>query len=326
VSKILSQEEVDALLTGISKGDVPTGTDKPKNMGEIVPYDLTSQDRIIRGRMPTLAIINQRFIREFRTSLSTQLRKVVDISPAATDIVKFGEFLKTLFLPTSLHIFRMDPIRGQALLVLESNLVFSLIDAFLGGKGNQGIKIEGRDFTNIENRMIRKVVDAALADYEKAWSPVHPISIRFSRSEVNPQFVGVVPSTDLVVAMSFEVDMENSAGKLIICIPYGCLEPIRNLLQAGFQSGQPEVDLAWMKRFKDRVREVPVNLTAELGKTRIKGKDLLNLEVGDVLLLDRYATGELDVKVEGVRKFRGHPGVFKGNRAIKISHVREGRS
>jgi flagellar motor switch protein FliM len=326
VSKILSQDEVDALLTGISQGDVPTGTDKPKNTGEIVPYDLTSQDRIIRGRMPTLEIINQRFVRSFRTTLSTQLRKVVDIGAASTDIVKFGEFLKTLFLPTSLHIFRMDPIRGQALLVLESNLVFSLIDAFLGGKGNQGIKIEGRDFTNIENRMIRKVVDAALADYEKAWGPVHPVSIRFSRSEINPQFVGIVPSADLVVAMAFEIDMENSAGRLIICIPYGCLEPIRNLLQGGFQSGQPEVDLEWMERFRDRVREVPVNLSAELGQTKIKGKELLSLEVGDVLLLDRYATGELDVRVEGVLKLRGYAGIFKGNRAIKISHVLEGRS
>lgn len=319
MSKILSQDEVDALLTGISKGDVPTGTAEPKVSGEIAPYDFTSQDRIIRGRMPTLEIINQRFVRTFRTTLSTQLRKVVDISAASTAIVKFGEFLKTMFVPTSLHIFRMDPIRGQALLVLESNLVFSLIEAFLGGKGMKGIKIEGRDFTNIENRIIRKVVDAALADYEKAWNPVYSVSIRFSRSEVNPQFVGVVPTTDLVVVISFEVEMEASAGKLIVCIPYGCLEPIRNLLQAGFQSGQPEVDLAWMERFRDRIIETPVNITAELGRTRIKGKDVLALEVGDVLLLDRNATGELDVRVEGVLKFRGYPGVFKGNRAIKIS-------
>lgn len=319
MSKILSQDEVDALLTGISKGDVPTGTDEPKNLGEITSYDLTSQDRIIRGRMPTLEIISQRFVRAFRTTLSTQLRKVVDISAAETTIVKFGEFLKTLFVPTSLHIFRMDPIRGQALLVLESNLVFSLIDAFLGGKGIQGIKIEGRDFTNIENRMIRKVVDAALANYEKAWNPVYPISVQFSRSEVNPQFVGIVPGTDLVVVISFEVEMEASAGKLIICIPYACLEPIRNLLQAGFQSGQSEVDSAWMERFRDRIIEAPVNVTAELGRTTIKGKELLTLEAGDVLLLDRNTTGELDVRVEGVLKFRGYPGVFRGNRAIKIS-------
>ena len=326
MSQILSQDEVDALLTGISKGDVTTGKDEPKVSGEVTPYDLTSQDRIIRGRMPTLEIINERFARVFRTTLSTQLRKVVDISAASTNIINFGEFLKTLFVPTSLHIFRMEPIRGQAVLVLESNLVFSLVDAFLGGKGIKGIKIEGREFTNIENRMIRKVVDAALADYEKAWNPVYAVSIRFSRSEINPQFVGIVPHTDLVVATSFELDLETSAGKLIVCIPYGCLEPIRNLLQAGFQSGQPEVDLAWVGRFRDRFIETPVNLTAELGRTEIKGRDLLNLEVGDVLLLDRNSADELDVRVEGILKFRGFPGVLKGNRAIKISSVLEGRS
>jgi flagellar motor switch protein FliM len=318
VSRILSQDEVDALLSGISKGDVPTGTDEPRDSDEIVPYDLTNQDRIIRGRMPTLDIVNQRFIRSFRTTLSTMLRKVVDLSDASTSIVKFGEFVKTLFVPTSLHIFHLDPIRGQALLVLESNLVFSLIDVFLGGRASKGIKIEGRDFTNIENRMIRKVVDAALAEYEKAWSPVYSLAIRFSRSEVNPQFVGIVPPTDLVVTISFDLEIETSAGKLIICIPYGCLEPIRNLLKAGFQNVQPEVDLAWVKRLRDRVMETRVNLIAELGRTEIKGRDLLDLEVGDVLLLDRCAADEMDVRVEGVRKFRGYPGAFKGSRAIKI--------
>lgn len=319
VSQILSQDEVDALLSGISKGDVPTGTDEPKDSDEVIPHDLTSQDRVIRGRMPALEIINERFSRIFRTTLSTQLRKVIDIRAASINIVKFGEFLRTMYIPTSLHIFRMDPIRGHALLVLETNLVFSLIEAFLGGKGTKGIKIEGREFTNIENRMIRKVADAALADYQKAWNPVYSLSIHFVHSEVNPQFVGIVPTNDLVVAAYFELEMEASAGKLIFCIPYACLEPIRNLLDVGFQSGQLQVDLAWLERFKDRLIETPVNIIAELGRTEIKGKDVLSLEVGDVLLLDRSPTDKMDVRVEGVLKFRGYPGVFKGNRAIKIS-------
>jgi flagellar motor switch protein FliM len=304
LSRILSQDEVDALLSGISKGDVPTGTDEPEDSGEISPYDLTSEDRIIRGRMPTLEIINQRFIRSFRTTLSTMLRKVVDLSDASTNVVKFGEFMKTLFVPTSLHVFHMDPIRGQALLVIESNLVFSIIDVFLGGKGMKAIKIEGRDFTNIESHMIRKVVDAALADYERAWNPVFPISTRFARSEVNPQFVSIVPNIDLVVTISFELEIEASTGKLIICIPYGCLEPIRNILQAGFQNVQPEVDRAWVERFRDRILATPVNVTAELGRTQIRGRDLLDLQVGDTLLLDRCATDEMDIRVERILKFK----------------------
>ncbi len=319
MSQILSQEEVDALLSGISKGDVLTGTDEPVSANGVLVYDLTSQDRIIRGRMPTLEIINERFARIFRASLSTQLRKVVDIGSAPMDMIKFGEFLKALFVPTSLHIFRMDPIRGHALMVLESNLVFSLIDAFLGGKGIKNIKIEGRDFTNIENRMIRKVVDAALVDYEKAWNPVYPISVSFARSEVNPQFVGIVSASDLVVVTYFEVEMESSAGKLIICIPYGYLEPLRDTLQAGFQRDQMELDTTWMGRFKERLHEVPVNISVELGRTEILGRDLLGLEKGDVLVLDRYTTDELDIRAEGVLKFKGYPGVSKGNRAVQVS-------
>ncbi len=319
MSQILTQDEVDALLSGISKGDVPTGTAEPRSFGEVTPYDLTSQDRVIRGRMPALEIINERFARTFRATLSTQLRRVIDIGSPSIAIAKFGEFLKTMYVPTSLHVFRMDPIRGHALLVLETNLVFSLIEAFLGGKGTKAIKIEGREFTNIENRMIRRVADAALVDFEKAWNPVYPLSIHFVRSEVNPQFVGIVPTTDLVVAASFELEMEASVGRLIFCIPYSCLEPIRSLLEIGFQSGQLEVDRVWVERFKDQLIQTTVNLTAELGSTKIKGKDLLNLEVGDVLLLDRSSTDRVDVRVEGVLKFRGYPGVFKGNRAIKVS-------
>ena len=326
MSQVLSQDEVDALLAGISKGDVPTSTDTPTDSDGVTPYDLTSQDRIIRGRMPTLEIINERFARLFRATLSTQLRKVVDITATSTDMVKFGEFLRTLYVPTSLHIFRMEPIRGHALMVLESNLVFTLIDAFLGGRGTMRIKIEGRDFTNIETRMIRRVIEGALADYEKAWHPVYPVSVRFARSEVNPQFVGIVPASDLVVTMAFEVEMEASVGKLIVCIPYGFLEPIRNLLQAGFQSDQLEVDLAWMERFRTRLMEASVEITTELGRTQITSKDLLSLEVGDVLVLDRYATDELDVRAQGVLKFRGYPGATKSSRAIKLSSVVEGRS
>ncbi len=319
MSQILTQDEVDALLSGISKGDVPTGTAEVRTSDEVTPYDFASQDRVIRGRMPALEIINERFARSFRTTLSTQLRKMVDISSASISIVKFGEFLKTMYVPTSLHIFRMDPIRGHALLVLESNLVFSLIEAFFGGKGTKAIKIEGREFTNIENRMIRKVADAALVDFEKAWSPVYDLSIHFVRSEVNPQFVGIVPATDLVVAAAFDLETEASTGKLIFCIPYSCLEPIRNVLETSFQSGQLEVDRVWLERFKSQIIQTRVNLTAELGRMEIKGKDLLNLEVGDVLLLDRSSTDRIDVRVEGVLKFKGYPGAFKGNRAIKIS-------
>ncbi len=195
MSSVLSQSEVDALLKGISGGEFEVEQQEGGGGGdeEIIPYDLTSQDRIIRGRMPTLEIIHDRFVRLFRLTLSTALRKVVDISVRSTELIKFGEFLKTLPVPSSLNLFRMSPLRGNAIMVLETRLVFTLIDLFFGGTGELEVKAEGRDFSAIEQRMIKRVVISALEDLQQSWRPVFPVQITFSRSEVNPQFVAIVP-------------------------------------------------------------------------------------------------------------------------------------
>ncbi len=242
MSQVLSQEEVDALLRGVTDGEIETEVEYVADESGIVPYDLTSQERIIRGRMPTLDIINQRFSRLFRNSLSSALRKVLDISAVSTDTVKFGEFVKSLPVPASLHIFKIEPLRGFALLVAESKLVFALVDTFFGGSGEAKMKIEGRDFTTIEQRMIKKVVLMVLADLEAAWKPVHNIKMTYVRSEVNPQFAAIVPPTDVVVVIMFEVELDSVNGTLTVCLPYSTIEPIIGKLRAGFQSDQLEVD------------------------------------------------------------------------------------
>ncbi|MBI3014039.1 MAG: flagellar motor switch protein FliM [Candidatus Tectomicrobia bacterium] len=319
MGQVLSQEEVDALLRGVSDGEIETESEEVVDPSGVIPYDLTSQERIIRGRMPTLEIINQRFARLFRTSISAALRRVVDVSPISTDMVKFGEFLKTLPVPTSLNVFRLDPLRGFGLMVLETKLVFSLIDIFFGGSGRPSMKIEGRDFTPIEHRIIKNVVTMALQDMENSWVPVHPIKIAYVRTEINPQFVGIVPPTDVVVVISFEMETDQSTAAMIICIPYSTIEPIRAKLQAGFQSDRLEIDRTWIARVKEQLEEAQVNLVVELGRTSIKAQEVLKLRVGDVIPLDSDASEDLLVKVEGIPKFRGRPGVFRGNKALKVS-------
>ncbi len=321
MSQVLSQEEVDALLRGVTDGEIETEVEDIADESGIVPYDLTSQERIIRGRMPTLDIINQRFSRLFRNSLSSSLRKALDISAVSTDTVKFGEFVKSLPVPASLHIFKIDPLRGFALLVAESKLVFALVDTFFGGTGEGKMKIEGRDFTIIEQRMIKKVILMVLEDMESAWKPVHTVKMSFVRSEVNPQFAAIVPPTDVVVVIMFEVELDQVSGTLTVCLPYSTIEPIIGKLRAGFQSDQLEVDQAWIKRLKDRLKESSVNVNVELGSAVVSGRKFMEFKVGDVITLDNDADAEMNVMIEGIVKYKGKPGVVKGSTAIQLTKV-----
>ena len=325
MSQILSQEEVDALLRGIAGGDVETAPEEIGDLSGVAVYDLTSQDRIIRGRMPTLEMTNERFARLFRTSLSGMLRKVVNVTAVSVDMIKFGEFLKTLPVPTSLHIFRMEPLRGSVVFVVESKVIFTLVDILFGGSGKEFFKIEGREFTAIESNLIRKVVMTALADLEKAWKPLADIKVSYQRSEVNPQFAHVVPLTDVVVVVNLELEVEYNTGILSICIPYATVEPIKEKLQAGFQSDQLEVDHVWNDKFRSSLNASQIEILAELGRTQVHGKELVSLKTGDIIPLEQYASDPLKIYVEGVLKFRGAPGVYKGNQAVQISQIITGK-
>jgi len=318
---ILTQEEVDALLRGISGGEIETEVEDRHDPSEVIPYDLTSQDRIIRGRMPTLEMTNEKFARMFRTTVSSLLRRVVNVTTLSTEMMKFGEFMKTLPVPTSLHLFKMEPLRGSAIFVVESKIIFTLVDMVFGGSGTAFYKIEGREFTPIESNLIKRVVVSALSDMEKAWSTLLDLKITYQRSEVNPQFAQIVPPTDVVVVVNFEVEMEYTTGVITLCIPYATLEPIREKLQAGYQSEQLEVDKAWAKRFRDCLLLSKINVAVELGRTAIHCKDLLNLQKGDVVRLDQYATDPVTVYVEDVAKYKAYPGIFKGNMAVQITEL-----
>lgn len=317
MNKVLSQDEVDALLRGLTGGEIETETDIDQDDSGVVPFDLSNQDRIIRGRMPVLEIINDRFARLVSNALANAMRKRVDVNPVSIDMSKFGDFMRSLPVPTSINIFKIDPLRGNAILVVDTRLVFALVESFFGGAGSQP-KVEGRDFTPIEQSIIKRVVKILLQNMEISWQPVHDVKIEYVRSEINPQFAAIVPPSDVVVVVSFEVELENAIGSIVICLPYATIEPIRSKLYAAYQSERLEVDHAWIARFKERLLEVPVELKVELGKTSITGRQLLNLEVGDILLLNTDEDDLLPAFVQGVLKFHGKPGYVKGNKAFKV--------
>lgn len=321
MSKVLSQDEVDALLKGMSGGEIEVESDGGGDADGVILYDLTNQDRIIRGRMPTLEIINDRFARLFRTTLSSALRKIVDMTTTSVDMVKFGEFMRSLPVPTSLHIFKMDPLRGHAIIVLESKLVFNLVDTFFGGSGTGDIKIEGRDFTAIEQQLTRKVVHLALKDMEQAWKPVHEVTMVYQRTEINPQFASIVPPSDVVVVVKFELEMEHASGTITVCIPYSTVEPIRSKLYAGFQSDQLEIDHEWMARFRIQLREAKVEVAVELGRAWMPTERLLNLEEGEIIQLETDVADFLVARVEGIPKYLGRPGMQRGAKAFRVEKL-----
>ena len=322
MNQVLSQNEVDALLSAVSDNrmDSPEGDGAASGAG-VVQYDLANQDRIIRGRMPTLDIIHDRFIRLFRMTLSNSLRKMANISVNSTGPLKFSEFMNSLPLPSCLNILRLDPLRGAAVMVIESKLLYALVDSFFGGSDVPYTKIEGKDFTQIEIKIARRVVLSAIDDLEKAWEPVYPLKVGYSRTEINPQFVAVVPPSDVVIATTFDVELEKVAGTIKIVIPYATLEPIKSKLSVGFQSEQLEVDFIWINRIKEQIMGTTANMLVKLGEADISVRDLIELTPGDIIQLGTDATLPLEVLIEGVPKFKGVPGISKGNRAIKITEV-----
>lgn len=315
--EILSQEEIDALLKGIAGGEVETET--AETPSGIRLYDFTSQEKIVRGKMPSLDIINERLARSFRISLSSDIRKIVEIVNVNVNITKFYDFLRSVPFPSSLNIIKLEPLRGFSLVVFDAPMIFSLIEFYFGGSGKGYYKPEGREFTPIEQRIIHKVVMMFLEAMEEAWKPVFPVKPQYIRSEMNPQFVTIVTPVDVVIETEFKIEIETRECRIMVCIPYSSVEPIKEKLYSAFLADRDEVDMKWIGRLKSQIKQSPVKLEGVLGKVTIDFNTLLNLKAGDIITLQKRVDEDVDVLVEGVKKFRGKLGTFKGNYAIKIT-------
>lgn len=314
---LLSQDEIDALLHGVDSGDVDTDAGEILDPGETRLYDFASQDRIVRGRLPTLEMINERFARYFRTSLFNMLRRSADISVSGVQMLKFSEFVHSLFVPTSLNIIKVSPLRGKSLFVLDPKLVFSVVDSFFGGTGRFHTKIEGRDFTPTELRVIQMLLDIAFKDLAQSWLPVLEIGFEYVNSEVNPQFANIVSPSEVVVVTTFNVDLESGGGDFYICLPYAMLEPIRDLLDAGVQSDRGERDERWERAMREEVMGASVEISSVLGEATLPLRTLAGLQVGDIIPLD--VKPEVEVCAEELPIFRGDLGIHNNCYAIKVS-------
>jgi len=318
-SDLLSQDEIDALLHGVDSGNVETD-DAASFDGVARSFDFASQDRIVRGRMPTLEMINERFARYFRISFFNMLRRTAEISVSGVQMMKFSEYMHSLFVPTSLNLVKIKPLRGKALCVIDPKLVFITVDNFFGGTGRHA-KIEGREFSATETRVIEIVLSLAFKDLVEAWKPVMDVEFEFLNMEVNPQFANIVSPTEVVVVSSFNIELDGGGGTFYVVMPYAMLEPIRDLLDAGVQSDRAERDDRWISALKEEVKSAEVTLTCELAETTLTLSEILDLKEGDIIPVNY--PDKITVVAEDVPVFRGTYGVHKGSKAVKIIEMVE---
>lgn len=315
IHDLLSQDEIDALLHGVDDGKVDT-TPEEIPVDGVKLYDFASQDRIVRGRMPTLDMVNDRFIRHFRVSLFSLLRRAAEISVSGVQTKKFSEYAHNLFVPTNLNLIRINPLRGRALLVMEPTLVFTAVDNYFGGNGHFYSKIEGREFSPSEMRVIRILIELIFKDLKEAWAPVLPVEFEYLNSEVNPQFANIVSPTDVVVISTIHIELEGGGGDLHITIPYAMLEPIRELLDAGIQSDRGGTDDRFKHALHTEMMDAEMELHCTLAEKTLTLQEMLDWQPGDVIPLELPAS--LTVGIEDVSVFRAHLGTSRGKYALKI--------
>ena len=311
----LSQEEVDALLEGVS-GESQASVEPQAQKGEVRNYDMSSQERIVRGRMPTMEVVNERFARNLRLGLFNFIRRTPEISIGTIAVQRFGAFLRELAVPTNFNVVAVRPLRGNALIVCEPSLIFGVIDTLYGGHGKFQTRIEGREFSATELRTIGRLVKVITDEYRKAWAGIYPIELEYQRSEMQPQFANVATPSEIVVSTSFQLEIGEITGAIHFCLPYATLEPIRDVLYSSTQGDSQEVDRRWVNLLTREIQAVEVTMVAELAKTRTTVEQLLAMKPGDFIELEREP--RIQAKVDGVPLFECHYGTHNTKYAIRI--------
>ena len=316
---VLSQDEIDALLGGMGEGEVEIEPEAPLDESGARRYDFTSQDRIVRGRMPTLEMINARFARNFRISLFNLLRRSPEIGVGSVQLLKFSEYLNSLFMPASMNLVKCRPLRGTACFTFDPKLVFSLVDNYFGGGGRFHTKIEGRDFTATEIRVVELVLERVFVDLGEAWAPVLSLSFEHVGSEVNPHLANIVSPSEVVVVTVFTVELEGGGGEFHVATPYSMIEPIREQLDAGVQSDRSDQDERWSYSLREEIETAQVEVVADLPGVPTPLRKLLAMQPGDIIALELDAP--VVARVEDVPVLRGRFGAFKGHLAVKVTET-----
>lgn len=313
----LSQEEVDALLRGVTGAE-----DEPEEVEEeagVRSYNLATQERIVRGRMPTLEIMNERFARLLRIGMFNFLRRNTEVSVGPVRVSKYSEFIRNLVVPSNFNLVHIKPLRGTGLVVIEPALAFLIVDNLFGGDGRFHLRVEGRDFTQVEQRVIHRTLDIIFENYAKSWEPVYPIEFEFIRSEMNPQFANIATPSEVVVSSSFRMDLGDNGGSIHVCTPYTMIEPVRDILTSSMQGEALEVDRRWVRLLKQQIQTAEVEIVAELGTTRTDVEGLLNMRPGDILPL--HVPETIEAKVDGVPIMECSYGKMNGQYALKVERL-----
>lgn len=316
---ILSQEEVDALLRGVT-GETEEAESDAGGAG-VRAYDIGRQERIVRGRMPTLEIINERFARNFRLGLFNLIRRTAEISVGPVTVIKYSEFVRNLIVPTNLNMVHVQPLRGTALFVMDPNFVFLVVDNLFGGDGRYHMRVEGRDFTATEQRIIKKLLEVVFEEMEKAWASIYPVKFEYVRSEMNTQFANIATPTEVVVVTTFNIELGSGGGDFHVCMPYSMIEPIRDQMTSTMQADRAEADERWVHQMTLQVQDAEVELVANLGYTAVSLRQIMDLKLGDVISLD--VPEAVVAQVDGIPLFRCHYGQKNGQLALKVSKVLE---
>ncbi|HEX9171222.1 MAG TPA: flagellar motor switch protein FliM [Telluria sp.] len=313
----LSQEEVDALLKGVN-GDQDDAV-APEDTSGVRTYNLATQERIVRGRMPTLEIINERFARYLRVGLFNFMRRSAEVSVGSVRVSKYSEFIRNLVVPTNLNLIHMKPLRGTALMVFDPGLVFLLVDNLFGGDGRFHTRVEGRDFTQTEQRIILRILDIVFEAYTKSWEPVYPVEFEYIRSEMNTQFANIATPNEVVVASTFTVELGSVSGQIHFCMPYSMIEPIRDALTSSLQGEALEVDKRWIRLMTQQIQVAEVEMVATLGHGKATFDEILNMKVGDVIPIT--VPEQIQATVDGVPVMDCTYGVFNGQYALKVEKL-----
>ena len=313
----LSQDEVDALLRGVT-GEAEEAKPVEDTSG-IKPYNLATQERIVRGRMPTLEMINERFARQLRIGLFNFVRRTAEISITPVRVLKYSEFVRNLVVPTNINLVQVKPLRGTALFIFDPNLVFLIIDNMFGGGGQFHTRVEGRDFSATELRIVKRLLEVVFEEYEKAWKPVYEVKFDYVRSEMNTQFTNIATPNEVVVVSTMNIEFGNAGGELHMCMPYAMVEPIRDLLYSSMQGDHLETDKRWMRLLAQQVQVAEVELNVMLGRAPVTLGQILNMGVGDVISLD--IPDPMIAEVGGVPVMECKCGIFNGQYALKVERM-----
>ncbi len=312
--EFLSQDEVDALLKGVT-GEVDEAPVE-EVAGDVKNYDIGRQERIVRGRMPTMELINERFARLFRIGLFNYLHRNAEISVGPIRVQKYSEFIRNLVVPTNLNLVQVKPLRGTALFIFDPNLVFLVVDNLFGGDGRFHTRVEGRDFTTTEQRIIQGLLNVVFSEYEKSWKPVFPVEFEYVRSEMNTQFANIATPSEIVMAMTFTIELSGNSADMHICLPYSMIEPIRDVLYSTMHSEQVSSDKRWSSLLTKNLKLAEVEMRVPLAKTQVTLGDIINMKVGDVIPVD--ISDRVHATVDGVPVMECRYGLQNNQYALRI--------